>query len=297
MTSTTAPAFDVCVVGSANLDLVARAPRLPGPGETVLGTDYAEHPGGKGLNQAVAAARSGAATAFVGAVGSDHAGIRLRDVAAAEGIDVSSLATADVPTGRALIGVDDRAENSIIVVPGANGSVTAEQVAASTPTARVVLVQLEVPVEAVRAALTAGRAAGARTVLNPAPAAHLPAELLALCDVVVPNEHELELVGGSDALLAAGVGAVVVTLGARGVRVVTADGVTDVAAFPVTPVDTTGAGDSFCGALSARLAAGDALLDAVRYASAAGALATTVEGAVPSLPRADAVRALISAAG
>jgi ribokinase len=294
---TTSAKFDVCVVGSANLDLVARAERLPGPGETVLGSDYAEHPGGKGLNQAVAAARSEAVTAFVGAVGSDHAGDRLRGVAAAEGIDVSALATADAPTGRALIGVDDRAENSIIVVPGANGTVTADQVTTSMPTARVVLVQLEVPVDAVAAALAAGRAGGARTVLNPAPAAHLPADLLALCDVVVPNEHELELVGGIEVLLAAGVGAVVVTLGARGVRVVTADGVADVPAFPVTPVDTTGAGDSFCGALSARLAAGDALLDAVRYASAAGALATTVAGAVPSLPRADAVRALLNAAG
>jgi ribokinase len=289
--------FDVCVVGSANLDLVARAERLPGPGETVLGSDYAEHPGGKGLNQAVAAARSGAVTAFVGAVGADHAGERLRGVAAAEGIDVSGLGTAQAPTGRALIGVDDRAENSIIVVPGANGTVSTAQVNASMPAARVVLVQLEIPVDAVTAALAAGRAAGARTVLNPAPAAELPDELLALCDVVVPNEHELELVGGVEALRAAGVGAVVVTLGSRGVRVITAAGTTDVAAFPVTPVDTTGAGDSFCGALSARLAAGDDLLDAVRYAAAAGALATTVAGAVPSLPRAEAVRALLNAAG
>jgi ribokinase len=287
----------VCVVGSANLDLVARAVRLPGPGETVLGTDYAEHPGGKGLNQAVAAARSGAVTAFVGAVGADHAGERLRGVAAAEGIDVSALATSDAPTGRALIGVDDRAENSIIVVPGANGTVSADQVTTSTPTARVVLAQLEIPLEAVAAALTVGRATGARTVLNPAPAATLPVELLALCDIVVPNEHELDLVGGVDVLLAAGVGAVVITLGSRGVRVVTGDSTTDVTAFPVTPVDTTGAGDSFCGALSARLAAGDDLLDAVRYASAAGALATTVAGAVPSLPRADAVQALLTAAG
>jgi ribokinase len=263
----------------------------------VLGSEYAEHPGGKGLNQAVAAARSGAVTAFVGAVGADHAGERLRGVASNEGIDVSGLGTAQAPTGRALIGVDDRAENSIIVVPGANGTVTADQVAGSMPTARVVLVQLEIPVDAVIAALAAGRAAGARTVLNPAPAADLPDELLALCDVVVPNEHELELVGGVEALRAAGVGAVVVTLGSRGVRVITADGATDVAAFPVTPVDTTGAGDSFCGALSARLAAGDDLLDAVRYAAAAGALATTVAGAVPSLPRAGAVRALLNAAG
>jgi ribokinase len=296
-TDTPRAACDVCVVGSANLDLVARAARLPGPGETVLGSDFAEHPGGKGLNQAVAAARSGATTAFVGAVGTDHAGDRLCAVAAGEGIDVAALATSPTPTGRALIGVDDHAENSIIVVPGANGTVTADQVTATMPSALVVLVQLEIPVEAVGAALATARSTGARTVLNPAPAARLPADLLALCDVVVPNEHELALVGGVDALLDAGVGAVVVTLGARGVRVVTAHSVTDVRAFPVVPVDTTGAGDSFCGALSARLAAGDDLLDAVRYASAAGALATTVAGAVPSLPRADAVWELLNAAG
>lgn len=289
--------IDVCVVGSANLDLVARCERLPGPGETVLGSDYAEHPGGKGLNQAVAAARSGARTAFVGAVGSDHAGDRLRQVAAAEGIDTRALASVDSPTGRALIGVDDNAENSIIVVSGANATVTADQVVGALPQARVVLAQLEVPLAAVHAALQAARAAGAITVLNPAPAAALPADLLALCDVIVPNEHELDLIGGADALLAAGVGTVVVTLGSKGARVLTRTSDHHVQPFPVTPIDSTGAGDSFSGALSARLAAGDAMTDAVRYASAAGALATTVAGAVPSLPMRSAVEELLSAAG
>ena len=285
---------DVCVVGSANLDLVARVERLPGPGETVLGSSYAEHPGGKGLNQAVAAARAGARTTFVGAVGADHAGERLRDVARSEGIDTDGLTVADVATGRALIGVDDRAENSIIVIPGANGTVSADQVTAAVPPAHVVLAQLEIPVEAVAAALAAGRTHGARTVLNPAPAAALPDHLLALCDVVVPNEHELELIGGAAALLARGVGAVVVTLGRRGAMIVTADGETHVPPFWVDPVDTTGAGDAFCGALSCRLAAGDDLPTAVRVAAAAGALATTVAGAVPSLPRAAAIQELLS---
>ena len=282
---------DVCVVGSANLDLVAGAARIPGPGETVLGHSYAEHPGGKGLNQAVAAARSGARVTFVGAVGADAAGDRLRGVLADDGIVASHLAVTEAPTGRALIVVDDRAENSIVVVPGANAEVTPPF---EVPDAAVVLCQLEVPVEAVAHAFRAGRAAGARTVLNPAPAAALPAELLALCDVVVPNEHEVVLLGGVEALLAAGVGVVVVTRGGAGVDVHTPAGTHHVAPFPVEPVDTTGAGDAFCGSLAARLSQGDGIDDAVRWAAAAGALATTVHGAVPAQPRRDQIEALLA---
>ena len=273
--------FDVVVVGSLNLDLVARAPRLPGPGETVTGTSYAEFPGGKGLNQAVAAARAGASVAMVGAVGTDHAGSLLLDVAARDGIDVALVRTlADTPTGRAMISVDDRAENTIIVIPGANAGVTASDV----PAGKVVLVQLETTLDAVRAALTAARAHGAVTVLNPAPATELPNELLALCDVIAPNEHEVELLGGVQRLLQHGVRQVVVTRGGAGVDVMTSDSSFHVDAFPVEPVDTTGAGDAFCGALASRLAAGDGLAGAVHFAAAAGALATTVHGAVPSQP-------------
>jgi ribokinase len=287
--------IDVCVVGSANLDLVAGAPRIPMPGETVLGTTYAEHPGGKGLNQAVAASRSGAAVVFVGAVGTDAAGERLRGVLADEAIDATGLATSDRPTGRALIVVDDRGENSIVVVPGANATVTAP---APLPRSSVMLCQLEVPIDAVATSLAVARAAGALTVLNPAPAAALPGAVLADCDVIVPNEHELALLGGVDALLAAGCGAVVVTRGGAGVDV-HAGGTAGTAPlhvppFPVDVVDTTGAGDAFCGALAARLAAGDPLEVAVRWAAAAGALATTVAGAVPAQPRADAIRELLA---
>ncbi len=281
---------DVCVVGSANLDLVAGTPRLPGPGETVLGHSYAEHAGGKGLNQAVAAARSGASTAFVGAVGDDAAGTRLRDVLAADHIDAARLRTVDAPTGRALIAVDDSGENSIVVVPGANATVTAETV----PSCRVLLAQLEVPVEAVGRALLSARAHGAITVLNPAPAAEVPGDVLAACDVVVPNEHELELIGGADALLAAGCRAVVVTLGGAGVAIHDGHGLRRRSAFEVEVVDTTGAGDAFSGALAARLAAGDDLDAAVTWAAAAGALATTVPGAVPAQPSAEAIRTLLS---
>jgi len=281
-------AFDVTVFGSANLDVVVRAERHPAPGETVLGRQLAEHPGGKGLNQAVAASRSGARVAFVGALGADPAGAGLAEVLAAEGIDHRHVATSDVPTGRAIIVVDDRGENTIVVVPGANGTV---EPPAALPAAKVLLAQLEVPLPAVAGALREARAAGALTVLNPAPAAALPDEILAWCDIVVPNEHEVALLGGAEHLLARGARAVIVTLGGRGAEVVTPDGTTRIDPHPVTPVDTTGAGDAFCGSLCARLAAGDELLAAARWAAVAGALATTAAGAVPAQPTAAAIEA------
>ena len=288
--------FDVAVVGSVNLDLVATTHRLPGPGETVAGTGYAEHAGGKGLNQAVAAARSGVSVALIAAVGDDDAGRQLRTVAEAEGIDISTIAVVAEPTGRALITVDERAENSIVVVPGANAFVRAD----SLVDARVVVAQLEIPIETVIAAFRAARTRGGRTILNPAPARPLPDELLEVCDVVIPNEHELALIGGSDTLFARGVTAVITTMGASGVTVSEmADGVTvewTQPAFEVTPIDTTGAGDAFCGALAARLAAGDGLSEAVRYAAAAGALATTTAGAVRSLPSTPDIERLLDAA-
>ncbi len=286
--------FDVAVVGSVNLDLVATTERLPGAGETVSGTGYAEHAGGKGLNQAVAAARSGASVALIAAVGDDPAGRQLRALAESEGLDVSMLAFVDAPTGRALIVVDERAENSIVVVPGANAHVHV----GALPQARVVLAQLEVPIDEVIHAFRDARQRGATTMLNPAPAQPLPDELVALCDIVVPNEHEADLIGGVASLLRRGVSAVVTTLGAVGVTVSeVVDGDIETWTEPavaVTPVDTTGAGDAFCGALAARLAAGDGLRVAVRYAAAAGALATTTAGAVPSLPRSDDVRRLLA---
>jgi ribokinase len=277
--------FDVCVVGSANLDLVATVDRLPGPGETVPGSTYAEYPGGKGLNQAVAAARAGATTAFVGAVGADGAGADLLEVMRADGIDTSAVSTAALPSGRALIFVSAEGENSIVVVAGANDTVTAH----TTPAARVVLAQLEVPVDAIERAFTAARAAGATTVLNPAPVKPLPRSLLALCDVLTPNEHEVELLGGVAGLQSLGATAVIVTRGAEGADLHTGDGVQRVPAHPVTPIDTTGAGDCFSGSLCARLAQGDDMLAAMHYAAVAAALSTTVPGAVPSIPHREAV--------
>jgi ribokinase len=280
--------IDVCVVGSANLDLVATAARAPAPGETVLGHSYAEHAGGKGLNQAVAAARSGARTAFVGALGADEAGARLRRVLQLDGIDHAGVDILDgIPTGRALITVGDDGENSIVVVPGANGAV----VVGSIPNARVVLAQLEIPLDAVADAFRLARAAGATTVLNPAPAAELADALLSNTDIVIPNQHELARLGGSDRLLRRGPRAVIVTLGSDGATWFSATGSTAIPPVPVEPVDTTGAGDAFCGAFCARLAAGDPVEAALSWAAVAGALATTVAGAVPSLPRVAAIQA------
>ncbi len=250
--------FDVAVLGSANLDLVVSTARIPQPGETVLGHRYREHPGGKGLNQAMAAARSGAVVAFVGALGDDEAGRRLRRVAADEGIDVAQLRVVDgTSTGRALITVADDAQNSIVVVAGANSFVSADGV----PAARVVVAQLEVPVPAVLQAFTTARARGARTILDPAPAAPLPDDLLAQTDVIVPNEHEVDLLGGAAELLARGAGVVIVTQGAAGVTVHERTRTWSRPAFTAVPVDTTAAGDAFRGALAARLAAGDSLRD------------------------------------
>lgn len=280
---------DVVVVGSLNLDLVVRAPRQPSGGETISGTDYSEYAGGKGLNQAVAAARSGASVALVGNVGDDEAGERLRAIVRHEGIDDTHLRTLDgTATGRAIITVDDEGENSIIIVAGANGGPAPTGI----PTGRVVLAQLETTVDGVIDAFTRARSMGSTTVLNPAPAMVLPDELLAQCDILVPNEHEVDLLGGRDRV-AAHVRHLVVTLGALGADHLHAGVTTHVDSFAVDAVDTTGAGDAFCGALVSRIAAADPMSEALRYAAAAGALATTRPGAVPSQPHAADVHRLL----
>ena len=274
MTTSATTAGSVLVLGSANLDLVVTSERHPEPGETLIGGDYSEHPGGKGLNQAVASARAGATTQFVAAVGADSAGDVLLGVADGAGIDTSGVVTVDRPTGRALIVVSASGENSIVVVPGANTLCPT----ASAIDTDVLVAQLEVPIEVVTSSFVAARDAGATTVLNPAPA------LLAVVDVIVPNEHEVDLLGGVDALLASGVGAVVVTLGERGARVHTEGRVTQVDSLTVDAVDTTGAGDTFTGYLAAGLSEGLDLVTAATRGCAAGALATTRAGAVPSIP-------------
>lgn len=284
-------AFDVVVVGSANLDLVAQLDHLPSPGETLRATSYAEYAGGKGLNQAVACARMGAHTAFVGCLGSDDAGAFLRTVLESEGIDTTHVKTVDAPTGRAFINVDARGENTIIVISGANAMVGIEGSSFKIPSGKVVLAQLEVPQAVIVTAFADARLNGSQTVLNPAPAAKLSAELLRSIDLIVPNEIEVLAIGGIDALLSAGVTTVVITQGEHGADIVTASGTQHVTAFHVKPIDTVGAGDAFIGAMCAELANGSSLLDACQSAAVAGALATTVRGAVPSLPMRAAVLA------
>ena len=284
----------VVVVGSANLDLVATTERHPLPGETLIGGDYQEYPGGKGLNQAVAAARAGAVTTFICAVGNDGAGRFLRSVASAEGIDVTAVHNSpSAPTGRALIVVDDAGENSIIVVPGSNAECPP---ASNLSASDVVLSQLEVPLSTVTETFINARKVGATTILNPAPATDLDRALLSLCDIVIPNEHEVVLLGGVAALQEAGVGTIIVTRGAKGIDLHHNGSQTSIASFEVNPVDTTGAGDAFCGTLAAALATGLTVEDACQRALAAGALATTSHGAVPSLPFLNDIEALISSA-
>jgi ribokinase len=281
------PVPDLSVVGSVNLDLVVTTSRLPSPGETVLGEAYAEHAGGKGLNQAIAAARAGVSTRFCGCVGDDDAGRRLRQVAAEAGLATEHIGTApQVPTGRAIIAVSSLdGQNLILVAPGANSALSPHAAVRGSRGARVVLAQLEVPSATVMAAFAAARKRGATTVLNPAPPESVTEELLALCDFVIPNEHEARALGGAAVILAAGARHVVVTRGVQG-SALSVLGRDDhaVEAFTVDAVDTTAAGDAYCGAFAAALTEGRDASCALRFASAAGALATTRTGAVPSLP-------------
>lgn len=286
----TAP--EVVVVGSANLDIVVPVPHHVAPGETVLGGDHRLVPGGKGANQAVAAARLGRRTAFVGRVGDDDAGRTLRRSLDDAGVHTGALAVCAGPSGIALITVTADGENAIVVSPGANAALTPDDVEAAAGIlgdAAVVLLQLEVPLPAV---LAAARAAGGTVVLNPAPApaTPLPVELLAEVDVLVPNAGELEVLlagapPGPDPATRLGVPAVVTTLGPRGARVQPAGAAAvDVPAPAVVPVDTTAAGDAFCGALADALCRGLGLEAAARWAVRVGAAATLTPGAQPSLP-------------
>ncbi len=278
---------EVVVVGSANVDLVYRIPRIPAGGETILSTGTARARGGKGQNQAVAAARAGASTAFVAAVGDDGNGAWLREALATDGVDVTRVRTVEGPTGTAIILLEERGENAIVVDAAANASLVTltEDDRAAIRDARVLVAQLEVPLEVVEESVTTARSAGTRVVLNAAPWRPLPASVLDAVDVLVVNEHEAAAFG--DAL--AGVPVVVRTLGPRGAEVRDASGTIVVPGRVVPVVDTTGAGDTFVGALSARLAEGAALAEAAAFANAASSLAVETEGAVPSIPAREAI--------
>ncbi len=287
---------EIVVVGSVNLDVVVPVERHPGPGETVLGGDHEQLPGGKGANQAVAAARLARAVAFVGRVGSDDPGRRLRATLELENVDTRRLRDdPDAPSGLAMISVAPGGENTIVVSPGANGRVGPEDVEAAADLlagAAVTLVQLEIPAAAVAATAAA---AGGTLVLNPAPARALEPDVLARAGVLVPNRTELGLLAGVDAPRTAGEAAtvaaavegpraVVVTLGEDGAVVVEAGRSEHVPAPHVDAVDATGAGDAFCGALADALARGAELVEATRWAVRAASVSVTRPGALGAMP-------------
>ncbi len=269
----------VVVVGSLNEDLVLRVPRHPRTGETLLGEDLVRRPGGKGANQAVAAAGAGAPCELVGRVGDDAAGRSYLERLGRLRVGTDGVATtAGVATGTAVICVDDDGDNTIVVAPGANARVTGDDLGRldSLGAGDVVLLQLELPVEVVVDAVSRAAGRGARVVLNLAPYAPVPAATLALCDPLVVNEHEAAQLAAQEVE----VSSLLVTLGPRGSRW----GSLDVAAPEVVPVDTTGAGDTYCGTLAARLCLGDEPEAAMRAASEAAALTVQHAGAQPDLP-------------
>ncbi|GAB2648071.1 ribokinase [Kribbella swartbergensis] len=290
---------DVVVVGSANVDLVLPVQRIPRPGETVLAGVMSRGPGGKGANQAVASARAGARSAIVASLGVDDAGELLRDALSGSGVDLSLVSSsAGTPTGTAIITVDESGENSIVVAPGANGELTLSADAVeAVGRAKIVLSQLEIPFGTVQAAA----AASSYFILNAAPAAELSDELLAHVDLLVVNETEAEVIAGADrSALLKRVPAAVVTLGGAGAVILTRghDEIV-VPGVPVDVVDTTAAGDTFCGVLAAALSAVSAvdaitpsdLTNAVRRANVAASLSVQAAGAIPSVPHGDAIDA------
>jgi ribokinase len=324
-------AAHVTVVGSLNMDLVARAPRIPRPGETIIGGDFHTLPGGKGANQAVAAARLGAQVSMVGRLGQDTFAGSLLDNLTAAGVDHTFvIQDPEAATGVALIMVDDAGQNSIVVASGANMRLSPADVDAAEAAiadADALLLQLESPLETVARAAEVARAHGVRVILNPAPARSLPATLLSLVDVLIPNESETALLTGvpvgdwpetetaaragigttlreellvlrgekaARALRESGVDTVILTLGERGALLAREGETTLFPAFEVTPVDTTAAGDAFVGGFAVALAEGKPLAEAVRWGNGAGALATTRLGAQPSLPTRQALETLLA---
>ncbi len=318
------PKCDILVIGSLNTDLVVRAPRFPQPGETISGDDLQIIPGGKGANQAVAAARQGASVAMLGRVGSDSFGPFLLDSLKSNHVDVTRVRTDDSATGTATIIVDANGQNSIVLSAGANGKVSPADVdSASALRPKLILFQLEIPIPTVLYAAQRARQNGSRVILNPAPAKPLPDELISLADFIIPNETELSLLTevevkdipstekAAKVLLNRGAKNVIVTLGGKGALVVSGKQVIQVDTYRVNVVDTTAAGDAFIGGFASAILESSlesdsslsaqqqavALQKAVRYGCACGALATTKFGAQPSLPTREETERFISLRG
>ena len=308
---------DIIIVGSLNTDLVVRAPRFPQPGETISGEDLQIFPGGKGANQAVAAARLGASVSMLGRVGKDNFGDFLLQTLEFNHVHIEHVQRTDGSTGTAMIMVDASGQNSMVLSAGANGKVSeADAATASFPDFKLLLLQLEIPIETVLSAARRAKENGLRVLLNPAPARPLPDELIALSDFLVPNETELALLANQTVndipsaesaakiLLERGAHTVVVTLGANGALLVTREQTRHVPPFKVEVVDTTAAGDAFIGGFATKLIESSqnsptpdiaGILEAIRYGCACGALATTKLGAQPSLPTKEEVEKLINA--
>jgi ribokinase len=299
----------VTIVGSLNMDLIALSPRIPQPGETIIGKEFQTAPGGKGANQAVAAAHLGAQVSMVGQVGDDAFADSLLENLASAGVD-HNFVTRDQEnaTGVALIVVDDHGENSIVVASGANMNLTpadVESAEKAIAAADALLLQLEIPLETVIRAAELARAHQVTVILNPAPARALPEKLLHLVDFLIPNETETALLSGmsvtnqveieaaAESLRHLGVGNVILTLGSRGALLTGTFQSEVYPSFKVNPVDTTAAGDAFLGGFAVALGEGKSLSDAIRFGNAAGALATTRLGAQPSLPTRAEVELLI----
>lgn len=295
--------MSILVVGSVNADVTVQAPHIPAPGETVLGRDACVSPGGKGANQAVAAALAGARVTFCGAIGDDPFRLPALLGLTRAGVDLDGLHTLPAPTGLALITVARGGENAITVASGANAHLTPAHLPPDLRAFTHLLLQNELPPEVTREAARRARAAGLAVLHNAAPAREPDSELLALTTHLIVNEHELgvffpgevgELEAQARLLLSRGPGAVTVTLGARGSLTVTPEVTHRLPAYPVTPVDTTGAGDTFCGVLAAGLSQGENLAQALHAAGVAAALACTRPGAQDAMPDRAELRAALS---
>ncbi|CAI8708372.1 ribokinase [Pseudomonas sp. IT-196MI5] len=297
----------VVVIGSLNMDLVTRAPRLPKGGETLIGQSFSTVSGGKGANQAVAAARLGAQVSMIGCVGNDAYGEALCGALLAEQIDCQAVSTVDGSSGVALIVVDDSSQNTIVIVPGANGALTTEAIDrfdSVIQAADVLICQLEVPDASVGHALKRGRELGKTVILNPAPASRpLPSDWYASIDYLIPNESEASALSGlsvdsldtaraaATRLIALGAGKVIITLGAQGSLFADGQRFEHFPAPVVKAVDTTAAGDTFVGGFAAALAAGQDEVQAIRFGQVAAALSVTRAGAQPSIPALSDVQA------
>ncbi|ROO33450.1 MULTISPECIES: ribokinase [unclassified Pseudomonas] len=300
----------VVVIGSLNMDLVTRAPRLPRGGETLIGESFSTIAGGKGANQAVAAARLGAQVAMVGCVGGDAYGQQLRGALVNEGIDCQAVSVVEGSSGVALIVVDDNSQNAIVIVAGANGALTPAVLGGFDEvlqSADVIVCQLEVPDATVAHALKRGRELGKIVILNPAPASHaLPADWYACVDYLIPNESEAAMLSGlavdsletaeaaAAQLIGAGAGKVIVTLGGQGLMFANGSSFEHFPAPRVKAVDTTAAGDTFVGGFAAALANGKSEVEAIRLGQVAAALSVTRIGAQPSIPTLQEVQAFES---